>query len=174
MTTTHVPILGDLDMHLIAEGSHMRLYDVLGAHVRTMGGVTGTTFAVWAPNARRASVVGDFNNWDGRVHRMYQRRECGVWEIFIPGVGAGARVELDLLGIMATRARITGSTLRARDIEEKAAVASGVRRDLLGPLADGELTVPVLSTFPLDRAADAYERFAAGSKLGKIILDCSN
>ncbi len=96
MTTAHVPILGDLDMHLIAEGSHLRLYDVLGAHVRTIDGVTGTTFALWAPNARRVSVVGDFNAWDGRVHRMYLRRECGVWEIFIPGVAAGARYKYEL------------------------------------------------------------------------------
>jgi len=96
VVSAHVPILGDLDLHLIGEGSHLHLYDVLGAHVRTIDGVRGTTFAVWAPNARRVSVVGDFNGWDGRVHPMYLRREVGVWEIFIPGVAAGARYKYEL------------------------------------------------------------------------------
>jgi 1,4-alpha-glucan branching enzyme len=96
MTTTHVPILGDLDMHLLAEGTHLRLYDVLGAHVRTIGGIDGTTFAVWAPNARRVSVVGDFNEWDGRIDPLVLRPECGVWEGFVPGVAAGARYKYEL------------------------------------------------------------------------------
>src|SRR5690606_32635199 len=84
------PILGDLDVYLIAEGRHLRLYEKLGAHPTSMDGVTGTTFAVWAPNARRVSVVGDFNGWDGRRHPMRFRAACGVWEIFIPGVTPGA------------------------------------------------------------------------------------
>ncbi|HEV8021124.1 MAG TPA: hypothetical protein VGP41_07695, partial [Candidatus Lustribacter sp.] len=96
MTTTHVPVLGDLDAYLLGEGTHLRLYDVMGAHVRTIDGVTGTAFAVWAPNARRVSVVGDFNDWDGRTHRLWLRRECGVWELFVPGVGAGARYKFEL------------------------------------------------------------------------------
>jgi 1,4-alpha-glucan branching enzyme len=96
MTTVHVPVLGELDAYLLASGNHLHLYEALGAHVRTIDGVAGTTFAVWAPNARRVSVVGDFNAWDGRVHRMYLRRECGVWELFVPGVGAGARYKYEL------------------------------------------------------------------------------
>jgi 1,4-alpha-glucan branching enzyme len=96
VTATHVPVLGELDAYLIATGNHLHLYDALGAHVRTIDGVSGTTFAVWAPNARRVSVVGDFNAWDGRVHPLFLRRECGVWEGFVPGVGAGARYKYEL------------------------------------------------------------------------------
>jgi 1,4-alpha-glucan branching enzyme len=96
MHTAHVPILGELDAHLIGEGNHLRLYDVMGAHVRTINGVTGTAFAVWAPNAQRVSAVGDWNGWDGRADRLYLRREVGVWEHFVPGVGPGARYKYEL------------------------------------------------------------------------------
>ncbi len=92
------PLLGDIDAWLFAQGSHLELYRVLGAHVDTVDGVPGTRFAVWAPNASRVSVVGDWNAWDGRVHPMRLRRECGVWEIFLPGIGAGARYKYELLG----------------------------------------------------------------------------
>jgi 1,4-alpha-glucan branching enzyme len=91
------PVLGEMDVWLLAEGTHLRPFEVLGAHSRTMEGVAGTAFAVWAPNAARASVVGDFNHWDGRRHPMRLRRECGVWEIFLPGVGEGARYKFELL-----------------------------------------------------------------------------
>ena len=91
------PVLGELDAWLLAEGSHLRPYEVLGALPRQIDGVAGTSFAVWAPNARRVSVVGDFNAWDGRRHPMRLRRECGVWEIFLPGVGAGERYKYELL-----------------------------------------------------------------------------
>ena len=83
--------LGDLDLYLLGEGSDLRIYNKLGARVLTMGGVTGTRFAVWAPNASRASVVGDFNDWDGRCHSMRLHPANGIWEIFLPGVDAGAR-----------------------------------------------------------------------------------
>ncbi|TAM98622.1 MAG: 1,4-alpha-glucan branching protein GlgB [Rhodanobacteraceae bacterium] len=83
------PLLGDLDCHLLAEGNHWRAYEVLGAHARRIDGVDGVAFAVWAPNAERVSVVGSFNRWDGRAHVMRWRFECGVWELFVPGVGAG-------------------------------------------------------------------------------------
>jgi len=91
------PLLGELDAWLIAQGNHLELYRVLGAHPDTIDGVAGTRFAVWAPNARRVSVVGDWNAWDGRVHVMRLRRECGVWELFIPAVGAGARYKYELI-----------------------------------------------------------------------------
>jgi 1,4-alpha-glucan branching enzyme len=96
VNATHQPVLGDLDAYLLGEGTHLRLYEVLGAHARTFGGVTGTAFAVWAPNARRVSVVGDFNDWDGRSHPMWLRRECGVWELFVPGIGPGTRYKYEL------------------------------------------------------------------------------
>jgi 1,4-alpha-glucan branching enzyme len=90
------PVLGEMDVWLMAEGTHLRPYEVLGATVREMLGVAGTSFAVWAPNASRVSVVGEFNFWDGRRHPMRQRSECGVWEIFLPGVQAGARYKFEL------------------------------------------------------------------------------
>ncbi|GAC1585962.1 MAG: 1,4-alpha-glucan branching protein GlgB [Candidatus Velthaea sp.] len=93
---THVAVLGAVDAYLFAEGTHKRLWDVLGANPRTVEGVEGIAFALWAPNARRVSVVGDFNDWDGRRDPMYLRRECGVWEHFAPGVRAGARYKFEL------------------------------------------------------------------------------
>jgi 1,4-alpha-glucan branching enzyme len=92
------PLLGELDAWLFAQGNHRELYRVLGAHLAEVDGVTGTRFSVWAPNARRVSVVGDWNRWDGRVNPMRLRREVGVWEIFLPGVGEGARYKYELLG----------------------------------------------------------------------------
>jgi 1,4-alpha-glucan branching enzyme len=89
-------ILGDLDMHLLAEGNHQRLYERLGAQLSEMLGIAGVSFAVWAPNARRVSVVGDFNEWDGRRHPMRRRFEAGIWEIFLPGLGAGALYKYEI------------------------------------------------------------------------------
>jgi 1,4-alpha-glucan branching enzyme len=90
------PVLGELDAYLIAEGTHLRLWEALGAHRKRSDGVDGIAFAVWAPNAGRASVVGDFNDWDGRAHPMRKRLECGVWELFVPGVAEGARYKYEL------------------------------------------------------------------------------
>ncbi len=90
------PLLGDVDAYLIAEGTHLRLYDVLGAHPRAVDYVPGVAFAVWAPNASRVAVVGDFNHWDGRVHAMRFRQECGVWELFVPGAGEGQRYKYEI------------------------------------------------------------------------------
>ncbi|WP_306120112.1 MULTISPECIES: 1,4-alpha-glucan branching protein GlgB [unclassified Roseitalea] len=92
------PVLGDLDAHLLAEGRHYELHDKLGAHPMTHEGVDGTAFAVWAPNARRVSVVGDFNFWDGRRHPMRLRHRPGVWEIFLPGIEAGASYKYEIVG----------------------------------------------------------------------------
>jgi len=92
------PILGDQDMHFLAEGSHRKLYRSLGANRRVVGGIAGILFAVWAPNAKRVSVVGDFNQWDGRIHPMRKRIEAGVWEIFIPGLGFGEHYKYELVG----------------------------------------------------------------------------
>ena len=91
------PVLGEMDAWLLGEGSHLRPFEILGATPRLHEGVAGSSFAVWAPNAMRVSVVGDFNFWDGRRHPMRLRRECGVWEIFLPGVDAGARYKFELL-----------------------------------------------------------------------------
>jgi 1,4-alpha-glucan branching enzyme len=90
------PILGEMDVWLLAEGTHYRPYEKLGAHLTQIEGVSGTSFAVWAPNARRVSVVGGFNNWDGRRHMMRLRRESGVWEIFIPHLVGGDLYKLEI------------------------------------------------------------------------------
>jgi len=83
------PLLTEFDLHLIGEGTHYQKYEKLGAHVREVAEVRGVHFAVWAPNALRVSIVGDFNRWDGRVHPMRNRGASGVWELFIPGLDAG-------------------------------------------------------------------------------------
>jgi len=93
----HWPTLGDLDLHLINEGRHRRLWEVLGAHPRTHEGAVGTAFAVWAPNAKGVRVVGDWNFWDGRAHPMRALGSSGVWELFIPGAGAGARYKYEIV-----------------------------------------------------------------------------
>ncbi len=92
------PLLGALDLHLIAEGRHHELGESLGGHAATIQGVQGSRFAVWAPNAQRVSVVGDFNGWDGRRHVMRRRIEAGVWELFVPGLEAGARYQYEIVG----------------------------------------------------------------------------
>ena len=84
------PVLTPFDLYLLGEGTHYQSYLKLGAHVREVEGVRGVHFAVWAPNARRVSVVGDFNRWDGRVHPMRSCGGSGIWEIFLPGLGSGA------------------------------------------------------------------------------------
>ena len=91
------PVLGEMDEHLIAEGAHLNLWQVLGAHVIEHEGVSGTHFAVWAPNAQRVSVVGDFNGWDGRRNPMRGRGSTGVWEIFIPSLDDGEAYKYELL-----------------------------------------------------------------------------
>jgi 1,4-alpha-glucan branching enzyme len=90
-------LMGELDLHLFSEGNHMRLYEQLGAHLVEVGGVSGTRFRLWAPNARRVSVVGDFNGWDGRMHTMRRLLPCGIWEIFIPEVQEGAHYKFEVL-----------------------------------------------------------------------------
>ncbi len=92
------PVLGELDLHLIGEGTHRDLASALGAHVMTVDDIGGTHFAVWAPNARRVSVVGDFNSWDGRRHPMRIRNGSGVWEIFLPRIAAGQRYKFEIVG----------------------------------------------------------------------------
>ena len=91
-----LPTLGELDLHLVGEGRHEELYERLGAHVRELGGVAGTAFAVWAPNARSVSVVGDFNSWDGRLHPMRSLGSSGIWELFVPGVQDGATYKFEV------------------------------------------------------------------------------
>jgi len=91
-----LPTLGEADLFLFGKGDERKIYDKLGAQLRTIDGVPGASFAVWAPNAQRISVVGDFNHWDGRFHSMRLLGASGVWEIFIPGVGQGAHYKFEI------------------------------------------------------------------------------
>jgi 1,4-alpha-glucan branching enzyme len=92
------PLLGEMDLYLFAEGNHRDLGGCLGAQLMTVDGVAGVRFAVWAPNARRVSVVGDFNGWDGRRHPMRLRHPSGVWELFVPRLCAGEAYKYEILG----------------------------------------------------------------------------
>src|SRR5439155_17853591 len=101
-------VLTDFDMHLLAEGTHHRAFAKLGAHRITIGSTTGVHFAVWAPNADRVSVVGDFNGWDGRVHAMRLLQPNGVWEIFIPDLPDGEKYKFEIR-------TLTGALLKKTD-----------------------------------------------------------
>jgi 1,4-alpha-glucan branching enzyme len=91
-----LPTLGESDLYLFNKGDERRIYEKLGAHLRVIDGVPGASFAVWAPNAQRVSVVGDFNHWDGRCHTMRLLAASGVWEIFVPGVAQGAHYKFEI------------------------------------------------------------------------------
>ncbi len=91
-----LPTLGEVDLYLFGQGNERRIYEKLGAQIRQIDGVWGTSFAVWAPNAQRVSVVGDFNQWDGRRHMMRHLGASGVWEIFIPNVGEGTLYKYEI------------------------------------------------------------------------------
>ena len=90
--------LGETDVWLLAEGSHLRPWEKLGAHPCKLGGVAGTAFAVWAPNARQVALLGDFNHWNDQQHPMQHRMECGAWEIFVPGIAEGALYKFAVWG----------------------------------------------------------------------------
>ncbi|MBW8171873.1 1,4-alpha-glucan branching protein GlgB [Ornithinimicrobium sp. Arc0846-15] len=115
-----LPTVGEIDQHLINEGRHEQLWTVLGAHVRRydgpMGEVVGTSFAVWAPHAQGVSVVGDFNSWDNSLHPMRALASSGIWELFIPGVGAGSRYKFDITAPDGNRATKADPLARAAEL----------------------------------------------------------
>ncbi|MGI8965232.1 MAG: 1,4-alpha-glucan branching enzyme, partial [Limisphaerales bacterium] len=94
-----LPTLSETDLYLFTQGNERRIYEKLGAQLRTIDGVAGTSFAVWAPHARRVSVVADFNEWDGRRHAMRSLGASGVWEIFVPGVEEGAHYKYEIKNV---------------------------------------------------------------------------
>jgi 1,4-alpha-glucan branching enzyme len=112
------PVLTDFDLHLFSEGTHLRLYEKLGAQLMEHRSVHGACFAVWAPNAERISVIGDFNQWDGRRHPMRPRGASGVWEIFIPGLQQGDLYKFEIKtryqGYMATKSDPCGFAAELR------------------------------------------------------------
>lgn len=139
------PVLGEMDVWLLAEGTHLRPFEQLGAHLREIDGVKGVAFAVWAPNARRVSVVGPFNNWDGRRHMMRLRRECGVWEIFAPQLTPGDVYQFEILSAR-------GELLRKSD-------PFGFSAELRPATASVVQPLPGVARVPPERAA-ANDRHA--------------
>ena len=123
------PVLGPMDDYFIREGSHLRLFDKMGAHPISHEGADGVHFAVWAPNARRVSVVGDFNAWDGRRHSMRLRRDTGIWEIFIPWVQPGLPYKFEIIGPDGARLPLKADPF-ARASELRPATASVVAPEL--------------------------------------------
>ena len=117
------PVLGPMDDYYIAEGSHLRLFDKLGSHLISHQGADGVHFAVWAPNARRVSVVGAFNGWDGRIHPMRHRLDTGIWEIFIPDIGEGQPYKYEIIGPDGVRLPLKADPLAFRS-ELRPATAS--------------------------------------------------
>ena len=126
-----LPTVGEMDTYLISEGRHERLWEVLGAHLMhfdgVMGPVDGVAFAVWAPNAQAVRVVGDFNFWDGTGHAMRTMGASGVWELFIPGIGVGARYKFEIQGPSGNWFQKADPMARATEIPPAtASVVTGV------------------------------------------------
>ncbi len=130
-------LLGDLDLHLFNEGRHFALADAFGAQLRTVDGVDGVRFAVWAPNARRVAVIGDFNSWDARRHPMRVRYPAGVWELFVPRLGSGERYKFDIVGPHGDHVPAKADPL-ARQAEPAPATASIVAVPDRFPWRDGQ------------------------------------
>jgi 1,4-alpha-glucan branching enzyme len=156
------PVLGELDEYLLGEGTLKRLWHVLGAHAMTHEGVDGVHFAVWAPNADRVSVVGDFNIWDGRRHPMRKRGATGVWEIFIPELGEGTSYKYEIRGpggvLMPLKADPVGF-----GSEHPPANASVVRK-ITGDWHDGDWMKGRAARQNVDAAISVYEVHLASWK----------
>ncbi len=130
------PALGPLDDYLLVEGAHQKLYERLGAHIIDHENANGVRFAVWAPNARRVSVVGDFNGWDGRRCQMRKRVDSGIWEIFVPGVGAGTHYKYEIVGASGALTPLKADPF-GRAGELRPATASIVVEEASFPWNDG-------------------------------------
>ncbi len=149
------PLLGELDLHLIHEGSHQELWKVLGARVRGVEGVTGVHFAIWAPGAKRVSVVGDFNQWDGRRHPCRNRGASGVWELFVPGLAAEERYKYELL--TAAGAVVLKADPLGRQAELRPGTASVVPDSALYAWADAAWMAARQEQPQLERPLSIYE-----------------
>ena len=153
-------LLGDLDLHLLGQGTHYEIGRCLGAQAMAVEGVPGVRFAVWAPNARRVSVVGDFDAWDGRRHPMRLRQQGGVWELFVPRIGPGARYKFEIVGP-------DGSVLPqkadpvARAAEPAPSTASIVARSDPFDWTDGAWMADRARTQGLEAPMSVYEVHAA-------------
>jgi len=131
------PLLGAMDLHLFSEGRHFDIDRVLGAQCMTVDGIHGVRFALWAPNASRVSVVGDFNTWDGRRYPMRKRIESGIWEIFIPRIGPGSLYKYELLDAWGNKLPLKADPL-ALETEMPPATASRVTHPMPHAWEDAE------------------------------------
>ena len=157
------PIMGEVDLHLFSEGNHLQIYEKFGAHLRTVGGVAGVYFAVWAPNAQRVSVVGDFNGWDGRTNPMRRLLGSGVWELFLPEIGEGVHYKFEI----RTRG---GHAVAQEPILSRFSISTG--KDLFArlrsrplsverPRVDGGAAGPALADQPAQHLRSASRLLAA-------------
>jgi 1,4-alpha-glucan branching enzyme len=149
-------VLGDLDLHLFCEGTHWKLAERLGAAVAQLQDVMGVRFAVWAPNAQRVSVVGDFNSWDGRRHPMRLRHAAGVWEIFVPRLKAGERYKYEIVGPNGTVLALKADPL-ARETECPPATASIVSLPLAFAWSDADWMASRAAKAAPDAPISIYE-----------------
>jgi len=167
-----LPTLGEVDLHLIGEGRHEQLWNVLGAHVRDydgpMGPVHGTSFAVWAPNARAVRIVGDFNRWDGSVHPMRSLGSTGVWELFVPDVADGNRYKFEILG--SDGSRRTKADPMARATEKPPATASMVTSTAYEWL-DGDWMAKRAASNPHNGPMSVYEVHLGSWRQGESYRD---
>jgi len=150
------PVLGEIDEHLMGEGRHEDLYRKLGAHPTEHEGVAGTSFAVWAPNARRVSVVGDFNAWDGRRNAMRRRGATGVWEIFLPDIGRGEIYKFEILGAYGHLQPLKADPFSFRT-EPPPATASIVEGDIRHDWSDDEWIATRGADDPREKPMSIYE-----------------
>lgn len=167
----HVPSIGELDLHLVSEGRHEELWRVLGAHVREMDGSRGVAFTVWAPDARALRVIGDFNGWDGAGSAMRSMGGSGVWEFFVPGIGAGTRYKFEIL----TRSGqwIEKADPMARLAEVPPATASVVTESEY-TWSDDAWIAHRSSTAPIDRPMSIYELHLGSWKQGLSYRDAAD
>ncbi|HSP52708.1 MAG TPA: 1,4-alpha-glucan branching protein GlgB [Cryobacterium sp.] len=154
----YLPTLGELDLHLLGEGRHERLWDVLGAHYRPnagpLGTTAGTSFAVWAPHAQAVRVIGDFNSWTGTLHAMRNMGSTGVWELFVPGLTAGSNYKFELLTRAGDFVRKADPMARYTEIPPKTASIIG---ETHYEWSDAAWLTDRSATDPHDRAMSIYE-----------------
>jgi 1,4-alpha-glucan branching enzyme len=153
------PLLGEMDMYLLAEGRHRDFAHILGAHTDRIDGVAGTRFAVWAPNAQRVSVVGSFNYWDGRRHPMRRRPGPGIWELFIPRVRAGAVYKYEITGPDGQVLPLKADPV-AQATERPPATGSVVPEDWHHDWQDGEWVASRAARQRTDAPMSVYEMHA--------------
>jgi 1,4-alpha-glucan branching enzyme len=167
-----LPTLGEVDLHLIGEGRHEELWNVLGAHVREytgpMGPVRGTSFAVWAPNARAIRLVGDFNQWDSAAHPMRSLGSSGIWELYVPGVGEGTRYKFEILGSDGSRRAKADPMARAT---EKPPATASVVTSTAYSWADDKWMTTRAATNPHNGPMSVYEVHLGSWRQGESYRD---